>query len=168
MLQVQVRLQLPPPTTTFTFNALLPGPRPTVTHELGSKSLGFPGPRPRPETRMAAGYKPKGVIPGTQSFTFQCSHDAASPDGAASPPEGTMRLGIVGVFQVPSRSPGSPRLSSAHFYASLPLAVPVCVMVRVVSEYLFLRAGTQAEVTAQVAGSANSLILRRVTRNLSL
>ncbi len=48
-----------------------------------SNSLGFPKPAgPRPETRLA-GYKRKRAI--NRTFPFQCSHDAASPDGAASP-----------------------------------------------------------------------------------
>jgi hypothetical protein len=47
-----------------------------------SNSLDFPKPsRPRPGTRQA-GYKPKGVI--HRLFPFQCSHNATSPNGAAS------------------------------------------------------------------------------------
>ncbi len=52
--------------------------------KMKSNSLGFPKPAaPRPETRLA-GYKRNRAIDRT--FSFQCSHDAASPDGAASPP----------------------------------------------------------------------------------
>ncbi len=60
-----------------------------------SNSLEFPKPAgPCPETRLA-GYKPKGVI---QTFPFQCSHDAASPDGAASPRRRRLRAGQWELF----------------------------------------------------------------------
>ncbi len=56
--------------------ARAPGP-PGPGDASGTKPEG-----PRPETRLA-GYKRKRAI--DQTFPFQCSHDAASPDGAASP-----------------------------------------------------------------------------------
>jgi hypothetical protein len=70
----------------------------TVT---GSNSLEFPSPEPAgpcPETRLA-GHKPKGAI--NQTFPFQCSHDAASPDGrrrAASPRRRRLRAGQWELF----------------------------------------------------------------------
>jgi hypothetical protein len=62
----------------------------------GCLGLGPPVPGtaagPRPETQLAGlGYKRKRAI--DQPFPFQCSHDAASPDGAASLPRRRRRPG---------------------------------------------------------------------------
>ncbi len=48
-----------------------------------------------PETRLA-GYKPKRAT--DQTFSFQCSHDAASPDCAASPRRRRLREGHWKLF----------------------------------------------------------------------
>jgi hypothetical protein len=70
-----------------------------------SNSLDFPKPAgQRPET-LLAGYKRKRAI--NHTFPFQCSHDAASPDGAASPRRRRLRAGqweLFIFFARPARS----------------------------------------------------------------
>ncbi len=72
-----------------------------------SNSLEFPKPAgPCPETRLA-GYKPKGAINQTFPSPLQCSHDAALPDGAASPRRRRLRAGqweLFIFFARPARS----------------------------------------------------------------
>ncbi len=62
---------------------------------------------PRPATRLA-GYKRTRAI--YQTFPFQCSHDAASPDGAVSPRRRRLRAGQweLFIFQ-PDFAAGGPR-----------------------------------------------------------
>ena len=71
--------------------------KPKLLHTVTvSNSLGFPKPAgPRPET-LLAGYKKKRAI--DQTFPFQCNHNAASRDGAASPRQRRLRTGQLELF----------------------------------------------------------------------
>ncbi len=72
--------------------------------------------RPRPETRLA-GYKRKRAI--DQTFPFQCSHYAASPNGSASPPRRRLRVGQWESFIFFARPARSAQLISGRRRTSI-------------------------------------------------